>query len=137
MTLNDAPPRPSARTLATIEADGTISRSMTGVSAASVATSSDDRTRDEWTVAITTAVPAAIAARAPTTSARYMCAWRRSISLRTRYAVSSPTAASSSASSMTSTSRPSRRRRWTADPLDSERARTSYAERSRRSSSPV
>ena len=125
MIVNCAPPRPSARTLAAIEADGTISRSITGVSAASVAMSIGERTRDEWTVAITTGVPAASAARAPITSARYMCACSRSISSRRRYAASSRTAASSSASSITSTSRPSRRRRWTADPRERESARTS------------
>ena len=62
-----------------------ISRwSMNGVSCARVSTSSGERTREEWTVAITTGVPAATAARVPITSARYMWAWTRSISLRRR-----------------------------------------------------
>ena len=52
--------------------DGTISRSIRGVSDASNAMSSGERTREEWTVAMITGVPAAMAARVPITSARNM-----------------------------------------------------------------
>ena len=110
---------------------------MAGVSAASVATSSGERTRLECTVAMITGVPAASAARVPTTSARNMWAWTRSISSRRRYAASSRQATSSSPASITSTLTPRRRSRCTALPAERLSARTSNALRSRPRRRPV
>ncbi len=83
-TMLNGATRPSWRTLSAMESEGMRRWSISGVSRARVATSSGERTREEWTVAVTTGVPAATAARVPTTSARYMWAWTRSISLRRR-----------------------------------------------------
>ncbi len=107
-----------------------MSRSMCGVSAASSAWSSLERTRLEWTVETMYGrrwpiSPRAMTARVPTVSARYMWVWRTSARTSDRCVASAPTAIASSTSSITRTGIPARSSLRTALPAESATTETS------------
>ncbi len=107
-----------------------MSRSIRGVRIRSSARSSSDRIRLEWTVETTNGrgrpiSPRAIAARVPTSSARYMWLWMTSGRRSPRSAATAPVAIASSGSSMTVTGIPWRWSLRTALPGESEMTWTS------------
>ena len=98
---------------------------MRGVRPRRTSRSSGDRIRLEWTVPTTygrawPASPRAIAARVPTSSARYMWLWTTSGRMSARSVATAPTAMASSGSSITWTGIPRRAILRSALPCESE-----------------
>ena len=122
---------PRAASLSTIDRETAISRSIRGVRTAELAR--DPRRSGpglEWTVETTYGrgrpiSPRAIAARVPTSSARYMWLWTTSGRRSPRRAATAPVAIASSGSSMTVTGIPCRSSLRTALPGESETTWTS------------